>query len=466
MATQTDSGIILGLYDIQNIQPRLRKYAQDKDFFRFWALRQINTITLLKIISEKFGTVPARDIRDWKFLYPEFDELEYQFNLVELSSTTNANNNIFKVTNAIAAILNTSHRLLIDTVFVKETVTAAATDMATTRDIANGLVMNEVARIVNVGSPDSGGSGYTLVTVRRAHPSDSYTGTAPAVTTSATITIVNLAVRSNSYPQPPVTKNSKKLENLIQISRHSYGLGEMMVQGDGIDTFLAEGTQAHLNIAYTIAETWLMKVIERAILCGRMSAKTIGDDLEHETGGVLEWILADTDHVIDLKGQLPTVERMNHWIRHMADISGVKELWMFMGTIAAEGLANQYDKKTIWQTNGTLSLHYQIKIITLEGVGRDLTVHLVTSPLLNELGMSNEAIVLNLTEYNWNEKSKYGSFQVAYKVPFADLPKDPDGYKKSDGFMGKWRELYGAWGLVRRLRETHFRIVGFPIPNY
>jgi hypothetical protein len=80
--------------------------------------------------------------------------------------------------------------------------------------------------------------------------------------------------------------------------------------------------------------------------------------------------------------------------------------------------------------------------------------------------MSNEALVLNLSEYNWNEKSKYGSFQIAYKVPFADLPKDPDGYKKGDGFMGKWRELYGAWGLVRRLRETHFRMVNFPVPNY
>lgn len=462
----SDSSIILGLYDVQNIQPRLRTYAQDRDYFRYWALRQINTISLLKILSEKFGTVPAKDIRDWKFMYPEFDELEYQFSLEEASNTTDASNTKFKVTNDIGAILNTSHRLLIDTVYAKSTVADASTDMALARNIANGIIMNEIARVLNVGTEDSGGVGYRIVTVRRAHPADSYTNTAPAVSTSAVITIVNVAVRANSFPQPPVTKNSKKLENLIQITRHSYGLGEMMVQGDGIDTFLAKGTDAHLNISYTIAETWLMKVIERGVLAGRMSAKTIGNDLEYETGGILEWILGDTDHVIDLNGNLPTVERMNHWIRHMADISGVKELWMFMGTIAAEALANQYDKRTIWQTNGALSLYYQMKIITLEGVGRDVTVHIVTAPILNEIGMKTEALVLNLSEYNWNEKSKYGSFQIAYKVPFADMPKNPDGYKKDDGYMGKWRELYGAWGLVRRLQETHFRIVGFPNPNY
>jgi len=462
----SDSSIILGMYDAQNIQPRLRTYAQDRDYFRYWALRQVNTISLLKILSEKLGTVPARDIRDWKFMYPEFDELEYQFSPLEASNVTNVNNTQIDVTNDIGAILNTSHRLLIDTVFVKSTVTNASTDMALARNISSGIIMNEISRVIAVGSPDSGGSGRTLVTLRRAHPADSYSNTAPVIAATAVLTIVNVAVKTNSFPQPPVSKNSKKLDNLIQITRHSYGLGEMLVQGDGIDTFLAKGTDAHLNISYTIAETWLMKVIERATLAGRKSEKTVGGDLEYETGGILEFILEDSDHVIDLGGQLPTVERMNHWIRHMADISGVKELWMFMGTIAAEGLANQYDKRTIWQTNGALSLYYQMKIITLEGVGRDVTVHLVTAPILNELGMKNEALVLNLSEYNWNEKSKYGSFQIAYKVPFADMPKNPDGYKKDDGYMGKWRELYGAWGLVRRLQETHFRIVGFPTPNY
>lgn len=461
----TDSKVIAGIYDVQNIQPRLRKYAQDRDFFRFWVLRQLNTISLLKIISEKFGTVPASDIRDWKFRYPEFDELEYSFSLVEASSSTDATNTVLKVTNNIGAILNTSMRLTVDGIFCKKVV-AAHTDMATAVNIASGIVLRESLRIINVGMPDSGGSGNTLVKVKRAHPADTYTGTAPAITTGMTLTITNVAVKANSFPQPPVTKNSKHLENLIQITRWSYGLGEMMVQGNGIDTFLAEGTVEHMNISYTIAETFLMKIIERAVITSRFSEKDLSGDLEHETGGILEFILSDTDHIIDLDGQLPTVQRMNHIIRKMADVAGVKELWMFLGTIAAEALANQYDNKVIWQTNGQLSLHYQMKIITLEGVGRDVVVHIVTAPLLNELGMGNEALVLNLTEYNYNEKSKYGSFQIAYKVPFDDRPKEPEGYKAGEGYMGRWRELYGAWGLVRRLPETHFRIINFPIPNY
>ena len=42
---------IQDLYKLGNVQDRLRKYAQDQEYFRFWALRQVNTISILKVIS-------------------------------------------------------------------------------------------------------------------------------------------------------------------------------------------------------------------------------------------------------------------------------------------------------------------------------------------------------------------------------------------------------------------------------
>ena len=462
----TDNQIIRGLYDIGNVQDRLRIYAQNRDYFRFWVVRQVNTISVLKVITEKFGVVPASEVRDWKIIYPEFDEIERSFYLAENSNTTDASNTLLKVTNDTAAILNTSHRLTVDGVYVKATVSNASTDMATTRNIANGIVYPESLRVLKVGAEDSGGAGYTIVQVKRAHPADSYTNTAPAITTSMKLLISNIVVRSNAMVLPPVSKNSRKLENVVQITRHSYGLGEMMVQGDGIDAYLAEGTTQHLGISYTLAETFMTKVVESGMLTGRFSQKEIGGDLENETGGILEWILPDSDHMISLNGQLPTVERMNSIIRHIADVSGVKEVWMCLGTEAAEALANQYDKKTIWQTNGDLSLFYRMRVVTLEGVARDITVNIITAPVLNEVGLSNAALVLNLTEQNYDEKAKFGAFQIAYKVPFQDSPKDKAGYRTGEGFKGIWRELYGAWSLIRRLRDTHFLILDFPRSNY
>lgn len=468
----TDSQVIKGLYDITNIQDRLRKYAQDKDFFRFWVLRQRTPLSLLKIISEKFGTVPSDAAKaEWKFRYPEFDELDYQFYLSEASNSTNASNTKFKVTNSMGAILNSAHRLTIDGIWTRAEVSSGNPYFGTAINIANGIVLPEVARVIDVGTEDSGGAGFRIVTVRRGHPADSYStanpSTAPAVTTSMLITISNLAVRADSYPATPVTKNSKYNENVIQITRWSYGLSEMMTQGGGIDTFLATGTEAHLNISYQIAEAFMTKLIERAMITGRKSEKEVGGSLEHETGGLLEWILPDTDHIIDLQGQVPSIQRMNSIIRHMADVAGISEVWMFTGTHAAEALANQYDGKTIYYTDGQLSLHYQMKIMVLEGVGRNIIVYHVVAPIMNELGMAREALVLNLTEYNYNQKQKYGCFQIAYKVPFEDLPKNGQpSYKTGEGFMGILRELYGAWGLVRRSRDTQFRIINFPSPVY
>ena len=54
---------------------RLASYAKDREFFRLWALReqQNNHSGILGIIQEKFGKSTVN--YDWKFRYPEFDEI-------------------------------------------------------------------------------------------------------------------------------------------------------------------------------------------------------------------------------------------------------------------------------------------------------------------------------------------------------------------------------------------------------
>ena len=296
----TDEQNIQDLYKLGNVQDRLRKYAQDKEYFRFWALRQVNTITILKVISEKFGSVPAEQVSDWEFRYPEFDELPYQLNVS--TATVDAAHSELSIANSLGSILNTSTRLQVQGSYTVKTGTVPGTiDMAvqagTAMVIASGIVLNEELRIVNVGAEDSMAAGYRKVTVKRAHPNTTINNPY-AITTTMTLTVMNLVSRSNDYPKAPITKNSKYEQNYVQISRQSYGLGEHMTQGGGIDTFLATGEQ-YLNIQYQLAETYMMKAIERAIIEARQSKAEIDGNLEYETGGVKEFILADTDHILD-----------------------------------------------------------------------------------------------------------------------------------------------------------------------
>jgi hypothetical protein len=456
----TDSENIQDLYKLGNVQDRLRIYAQDKEYFKFWALRQVNTISILKVISEKFGSVPAEQVSDWEFRYPEFDELPYQFSV---STNTVGTHTELSVSNSLGSILNSSTRLQVDGIYVKSVVTDMATHAATAMNISSGIVLNEELRIVSVGAEDSMAAGYRKITVKRCHP-NAVVANAIAITTAMTLTVINLVSRSNDYPKPPITKNSKYLQNYVEISRQSYGLGEHMVQGGGIETYLAKGVE-YLNIQYQLAETYLMKAIERAIIEARQSKLEVDGNLEYETGGIKEFILADTDHILDFAGAVPTVARINNFIRRMADISGVNELWLFTGTELSEQIANAYENKSIYYTQANLTVKYQMIVKVIESVGRNLTVYHVTAPILNELGMANEALCLNLSEMNYNEKHPFGCFQIAHKVPFTDHPDDADSYKSNEGFKGKWRELYGAWGLVRRLPETHFRWVGAASPN-
>ena len=200
-----------------------------------------------------------------------------------------------------------------------------------------------------------------------------------------------------------------------------------------------------------------MKVIERAILMGRRYAVEEGNESEYETGGILEFVHAD--NWINAGGIL-TVSSVNDIIATALDTSGVRELFMFGGSTFTKNLAEVYENKRGFGESTRLSVKYGLKIHEIEGTGRDGIVYYANAPVLREIGMDNQALILNLTEYNYGEKNPFGAFQIGEKVPMLDLPDKTDSYEENSGFRGQWRELYYAYGLVRRLQTTHFRVYG------
>lgn len=462
----SDNTIYRGFYDTPHIQDRLRLYSQLGEIFRLIALRQVNPLSILTIISEKFGTVGADMITDWRFRYQEFDELPYSFTLQAASARPVSGSLIdyILLTNSDAAGLNTNHRLLSMGTYMGVNLSGGATttNVTTAFNVTN-CPLQEVVRILGIGSPSSAyegnaaSAGNTWLKIQRAHPAATVTGQLAAIPTATAMKLVNTVARTNQRPNPPVGANGKYQDNVVQITRESYGIGEHMKQGGGIKTLLLQDGAAQLDLNYELTQTRLMKVIERAMLCGRRFAEEVGNESEYETGGILEFI--KSDNYINAGGIL-TVQRVNNIVATALDTSGVRELWQFGGSTFTKNLAAAYENKRGFGENTELSVRYGLKVYSVEGTGRDGIVYHVNAPILSEIGLDEEALILNLTEYNYGEKNPYGAFQIAEKVPMLDLPDDSDSYEKNSGFRGQWRELYTAFGLIRRLQETHFRVYG------
>lgn len=462
----TDEAIYRGFYDTPHIQDRLRLYAQQEKIFQLIALRQVNPLSILTVISEKFGVVGADMLSDWRFRYQEFDELPYSFLLTAASvqPVSGSLTDYLKLTNNQANGLNTNHRLLCSGTYMGRDLSGGATvtNINTTFDVTN-RPLNEVVKVTGIGENSSAyegnaaDSGYTWVKILRAHPAPSVTGQLAAIPTATYVKLCNSVAKTNQRPNAPVTSNGKYLENVVQITRESYGVGEHMKQGGGIKTLLLANGAAQLDLNYELIQTRMMKVIERALLVGRRYATETGNESEYETGGVLEFI--PTANYINAGGIL-NVGRVNNIIATALDTSGVRELWKFGGSTYTQNLAAAYENKRGFGENTELSVKYGLKVYSIEGTGRDGIVYYANAPILSEIGMDNQALILNLTEYNYGEGNPYGAFQIAEKVPMLDLPEKFESYEEQSGFRGQWRELYYAYGLIRRLSETHMRVYG------
>lgn len=462
----TDNAIYRGFYDTPHIQDRLRLYGQQEKIFQLIALRQVNPLSILTVLSEKFGTVGADMITDWRFRYQEFNELPYSFTLSEASVRPVSGSLIdyIKLTNSEAASLNGNHRLLSSKTYMGTDLSGGVTtsNCAAAFNVTN-CPLNEVVRVLGIGNADSAyegnaaDSGYTWVKIKRAHPGATVTGQIVAIPISTVMKIVNSVSKTNGRPVPPVTSNGSYQDNVCQITRESYGIGEHLTQGGGIKTLLFQNGAAQLDMNLELVQTRLMKTIEKSLLTGRRMAIESGNESEYETGGILEFI--PSANYINVGGML-TVASVNDIVAEALDTSGVRELFMFGGSTYTKMLAEAYENKRGFGENTELSVRYGLKVQEIQGTGRDGIVYYANAPVLSELGMDDQALILNLTEYNYGEKNPYGAFQIAEKVAMKDLPEDKDSYEKDAGFMGTWRELYYAYGLIRRLQTTHFKVYG------
>jgi hypothetical protein len=437
-------------YSENDLVERLRLYAQNEKNFQFLSLYEYNTVSILRVLSEKFGTVPSGEVTDFEFKYPEMNELPYEFTPHATSTDENTTHkSLISIIDDEASSLNVGMILSVIPApgktagsFVNKDRTAVATDKKTT-----ALCQNEQLYVESIGASGSASTGYTNITVRRYYPTDDLSGitTCTPITVDMRLVITNVIAAEDSHYNTPSTINSEQLSNVIQTSRLSYGVSSHIKSG--IKTFL---NQEPLDLAYQMCQTRYGKVIERGILSAEKMKKRVNGKMLYQTGGILEFI--PDENVISFNKIIQPKNLL--WLIHdIADAVGstVDEMWMFGGTTYATALATAFDGKAQWTKNEAESVKYRLQVSELIDTGRNMKLKFVAAPILNELGMGGEAIVLNLTD-------RYKCFQIAEKEPLKDLPEGKESYTE-ESQRSVTRELYSMWGLVRRLAKTHFRII-------
>jgi hypothetical protein len=440
-----DDGAIVGgrVYSESDIPSRLMKYGRDKKALNFMTLYEKNTISVLRVISEKFGTLGRQDVPGFEMKYPSISELPYEFTPHAVSVDDNtAKTSVVSFANDDAACMYPGLVLFIKGICID----SKGTLVSTTKSV--DTIENEQAMVEYVDRADSYASGYTNVKIKRFYPIDGPTATVEPITTSMQLILVNSLSKEDAGPNPPISKNNEEDFNYIQTTRASWGVSEHVLSG--IETYL---NKLPFELAYELCQKAYVKLIERAMLTGKRSKKRIGKDMLYQSGGVLEYI--PSDNIIDFSstyGQIITPETFMKMLTVIGDTVGsfVDEYWMFNGTQFHYALTEAFAGKALFTQNEMASIKYRMNVLSFTTPSRNIQFNIVPAPILNELGMADESLVLNLTE---SQKC----FQIAEKVPTVEKPED-GGSLSPVGVYNKIRELYSMWGMIRRHPNTHFRI--------
>ena len=434
-----------GFFSNKDYLETMRKYARDGELFNFMSLYEKDTLSILRVISEKFGTV--RDgIKDFKFTTRQDYEAPTRFDIFATSTDDDpSKTSVVKVTNDAAASLHTNH--IVKIVPKQNDASSAAVYMASTGATASTTLsstnnLGETCRILSIDDENVAGAGYTYVKLKRYYPIDTPAAALVPLTVHMQLLIVNNLRVEDGLPNPPINSNIEVDWNFIQTSSESFGVSSHVKSG--IETF---GNMKPLERGYLIAQSKLMQTVEYALVEGRRSSKDKKGKKEYQTGGYLEFI--PTDNYIDYSTYgVITPDTMRECVSDVANRAGsnVSELWWFCGKDFLLKLDQAYEDKIQYTKAEGESLKYELKVKEFTDHSSNTRMLFVPAKVLDNLGYSNEAHVLNLSP-------KYKCFQFAEKEPFVEKTD-----LEAKGQYSEWHEIYGMWGMVRRLPETHFRI--------
>ena len=261
----------------------------------------------------------------------------------------------------------------------------------------------EQCLVMAVGNKDGAGAGLTKVTLRRAYyckGKDDFTGIIFNPPTADTI-LGDMAITTNmklvrglpSFPEGgdaphgfhknPVVDNNftQEFKYAIEITKESE-IEKTMIGKTPIEIYrLLKTRQATLDIERTFLNGRKGKQIDKA---GRV---------QYTTGGVMEFIKRDTDHIHTYNNPAITYPGLLDVLGKIPEDGGSVERDFYCGITLYQEMKKAFFNKDFLRYNPEASKKFDIPIESLVGAG--VTLNVIPLYTLQEMGFGNRGLVID-----------------------------------------------------------------------
>lgn len=308
----------------------------------------------------------------------------------------------------------------------------------------------EPMKVITVGAPDSAGAGSTTVTVRRC-----YTSAEDRGGSLIPISIVNTNINAQggivigdqliygmpawmegTGPAKGFFKNPEIDVNFTQEFKYSV---EVTTESTIEKTWMGKSQR---EIYSMLREKRAARNWEHTLLFGK-KAKEEDDQgrLTYAMGGIIEFILKDTDHIIPYAGPTINWPGLLDLTTKVFNLGGGSERWALTGLTLYNELRKAFYSSGYMRYDPEASKEFNIDVDSIVGSGGKLII----MPLwtLEECGWGNKMILLDMT---------YPSFVPVTHKDW-DMKIESDIQEKGTQIVkDQW---IGMKGLERRYRQYH-----------
>ena len=432
--------VTTGMFGVVDVFTEQRKYDKDKAKFFIW--RERGYAVLAHYLITKLPKWEATDPEPRHF---EDGYRQFQFTLAgaDSSSSSGALEDVLSFSNADALSMQAGDLLQVQATDAMQnwTTITRSSDTAAEGVITYGArsttyTTMEVVEVLSKGTP---GATYTLVTVRRGVGA-TVPVTPPNLVSGTLLWHIGEASEEGagsraSFSQNPVVRN-----NFIQDFRVPYEIGDIAQATDifGENEWQRKARNARRDFA---------RRIERAFIGGRMDRKLgSGGQYVWYTGGLDEWIPADSDHRLNL-GKPLTQTNLNTVLKSVGFYGSMHKLGL-CGYGFLTQLANAAADRLRYNEKLSNDLGLQVTSYTQTG---GLVVDFMADYEMSQTGKDDECYFAD-TEYLRYMYMKGLDVHI-------NKGKDGKGLQANDETKVK-HEIRGVIGLKRTFRDSHFHLYG------
>lgn len=412
------------------------------------------------LIHRRFGAKKVvKNTREFKVTQISALDRTYQ---VTVASTTTGSRTVFGVPNAQAAQIKENDILFLPVYIVPQgqemlsgqvlpgTNTAAGPILGSPvgmyvssilfsrefgRQNASGYVFTsrEQVKVIAVGQIDSAGIGHSNITVERcwSGPSGQDFGGA----------IFNRATVSSALTTNAADTNSAALIAGDIILRGAPSFKEGTGAPEGLHKNVEIDSNFSQEIKYAVEMTkemsieatwisekpmdinrWLVnerraRDMEYMHLFGKKGVFTdTTGKKEYTTGGVIEFIPPDADHIINYPSNSLNYAKMLDFTKSIAVLGGSEEKWMFCGYSLEAKMKAQWYESGLMRLEPQHSKDFNLEVNSIQGTG--VKINIVSSQIMEEAGWGMRGLCLDLNlpsftpvthkDYDWKIENNGG----------------------------------------------------------